>query len=123
MKFKVRSKEDGGVLDFDSFGQVEQAWLLGLIDPEDELLEEGKTVWRKAGAVPLLVSARRSGDEVWKGTWFAWTLIGVIGGTVALVLLGAPGLTSKAIGVVVAFIFAGLMIKVSQDAWQRRKPH
>ena len=82
MKYRVRSKE--GELEYESFGQVEKAWLMGLIDPSDELLEEGHTKWRRADSIPLLVSARRSGDQVWMGTWFLWTLFGVIGGSMAL---------------------------------------
>lgn len=122
MKYKVRTK-DGGLLDFESFGQVEQAWLLGLIEPNDEVLEEGKTVWRKAGAIPLLAKATRSGDEVWKGTWFAWTLIGVVGGTISLALLNADTMKAKIAGIVVAMLVVGVMGKVTVNAYARRKPH
>lgn len=119
MKYKVRTK-DGGELDYESFGQVEQAWLLGLIDPDDELLEEGKTLWRKAGSIPLLVNARRSGDQVWVGTWFAWVCLGVAGGTVALVLFHRHNWVG---GMIVAFIVAGLMVRITVNAYARRKPH
>ena len=121
MKFRVRSKD--GELEYSSFGQVEQAWLMGLIDPEDELLEEGHTTWRKARTFPLLVNARRSGEQVWVGTWFAWTLIGVAGGTIALVLLNSSDWARRGAGVVVAFVVAGLMLKVTMNAHARRKPH
>ncbi|GMU62777.1 MAG: hypothetical protein AMXMBFR34_45400 [Myxococcaceae bacterium] len=121
MKYRVRSKE--GELEYESFGQVEKAWLLGLIDPEDEILEEGHERWRKANTFPLLANARRSGEQVWVGTWFIWTLIGVAGGTVALWLLRGESLREKGIGLVVAFITAGLMLKVTMNAYARRKPH
>jgi hypothetical protein len=121
MKYRVRSKE--GELEYSSFGQVEQAWLLGLIDPDDEILEQGQTKWRKANSIPLLVNARRSGEQVWVGTWFVWTLIGVVGGTIALVLLNSAEMTQKIGGVVVAFVVGGLMIKVTMNAYERRKPH
>lgn len=122
MRYRVRTR-DGGELDYASFGQVEQAWLLGLIDPDDELLEEGKSRWRKAGSIPLLVSARRSSEQVWRGTWFFWTLIGIIGATVGLALLGREEFELKVAGVVVAFGIASLMVHVSVRAWERRKPH
>ncbi len=122
MRYRVRTR-DGGELDYASFGQVEQAWLMGLIDPDDELLEEGKTRWRKAGSIPLLVSARRSSEQVWRGTWFLWTLIGIFGATVGLTLLSKKELEFKIAGVVVAFGVASLMAHISVKAWERRKPH
>jgi hypothetical protein len=122
MKYRVRTR-DGGELDYTSFGQVEQAWLMGLIEPDDEVLEEGKTRWRKAGSIPLLISARRSSEQVWAGSWFLWTLIGIFGATVGLGLLSQKELEYKAAGAVVAFGIASLMIHVSVKAWDRRKPH
>lgn len=122
MRYRIRTK-DGGELDYASFGQVEQAWLLGLIDPEDEVLEEGKTKWRRAGSIPLLVSARRTSEQVWRGTWFLWTLIGLVGATVGLSLLSKPGLEFKVAGLVVTFGVASLMVHVTVKAWDRRKPH
>lgn len=122
MKYRVRTR-DGGELDYTSFGQVEQAWLMGLIEPDDEVLEEGKTRWRKAGSIPLLISARRSSEQVWAGSWFLWTLIGIFGATIGLGLLSQSELEYKAAGAVVAFGVASLMIHVSVKAWDRRKPH
>lgn len=138
MKFRVRPKDGTGELEYSSFGQVEQAWLLGLIEPDDELLEEGKTTWRKANSFPLLVRARRSGDQVWLGTWFAWVVLGVTFGTIALILLTAKpfhldlgGGTAidlspaqmKVAGMVLAFLVVGVMLKVTTNAHQRSKPH
>lgn len=122
MRYRVRTR-DGGELDYASFGQVEQAWLMGLIDPDDELLEEGRSRWRKAGSIPLLISARRSSEQVWRGTWFLWTLIGIIGATVGLGLLSREELEFKVAGVLVAFGIASLMVHVTVRAWERRKPH
>src|ERR1700716_1946366 len=53
VKFWVRNQE--GDLIFESFGAVEQAWLQGLVGPEDEILEDGASKWRKAKTFPLLV--------------------------------------------------------------------
>ena len=122
MKYRVRTK-DGGELDYVSFGQVEQAWLLGLIEPDDMVFEEGKARGRRAGDIPLLVTARRSSEQVWVGSWFLWTLIGIFGATAGLALLGHPSIEAKAAGVAVVFGVASLMIHVSAKAWQRRKPH
>lgn len=122
MRYRVRTR-DGGELDYASFGQVEQAWLLGLIDPDDEVLEEGKSRWRKASSIPLLVSARRSSEQVWQGTWFGWVLLWIAGATVAIVLISQKRLDYVMAGAVLAFAIASLMIRVTVKAWERRKPH
>lgn len=121
MKYRVRNAD--GELEYSSFGQVEEAWLMGLIEPEDEILEEGKTLWRKANTFPLLVKARRSGDQVWRGTWFAWVIIGVVGGTIALWLLHEKDWMSRGIGLVIAVFVSVVMINVSKKAAERAKPH
>jgi len=118
MKYKVRNKD--GELEYLSFGQVEQAWLMGLIDPEDEVLEEGKTKWRKAGSIPLLVQARRSGEQVWMGTWFIWVLAGVIGGTIALYLFQTG---QYLFGFILAFAVASVMVHITWKSYQKQKPH
>jgi hypothetical protein len=121
MKYRVRSSD--GELEYSSFGEVEKAWNMGLIEPNDEVLEEGQTLWRKAGALPVLAAARRTGDQVWMGTWFLWVLLGVTVATVALMLLRAPSYTYKAAGVALAFADAGVMFFITQRAYQRAKPH
>lgn len=118
MKFRVRSKE--GELQYESFGQVEQAWLLGFIEPDDELLEEGHTKWRKARSYPLLMSARRSGEQVWVGSWFAWTVLGIMGASYALWQLH---LGNYVVGIIAAFVVGGVMTKVTVTAAKRSKPH
>jgi hypothetical protein len=118
MKFRVRSAE--GELDYESFGQVEQAWLMGLVEPSDELLEEGKTHWRRADSYPLLVRARRNGDEVWGGAWFLWALIGIAGATWALYLFQHQ---LWLWAMLVSFAVAVVLIRVTTNAQKRRNPH
>lgn len=118
MKYRVRNQE--GEIDFQSFGQLEQAWLMGLVEPSDEVLEDGKTLWRRADTIPLLAKARRHGDNVWGGAWFLWALIGVAGGTIALVLFHEKHYVA---GLITSFVVAGLMIKVTTNAQRRRDPH
>jgi hypothetical protein len=118
MKFRVKSTE--GELEFESFGQLEQAWLLGFVAPNDEVLEEGHEKWRKAGSIPLLVSARRSGEQVWVGKWFAWVLLGVTGATIAIVLLQNGYLLA---GIVAAIVVTLVMGKVTMNANRRARPH
>lgn len=118
MRYRVKTKE--GELHYESFGQVEQAWLLGFIEPDDELLEEGHTKWRKAKTFPLLMQARRSGEQVWVGSWFAWVVMGACAGTFALWQLNKG---NYVVGLIAAFIVGGVMFKVTVNAHKRSKPH
>ncbi len=118
MKFRVRTPE--GELEYQSFGEVEQAWLMGLVGPEDELLEDGKTTWRKASSFPLLVQARRTGEQAWGGSWFLWTVIGILLGSAALWLIKAGEyLYGGTLGIATAMV----MIHVTVRASARSRPH
>ena len=121
MKYWVRNQD--GELEYSSFGQIEEAWLLGLVEPDDEIKEEGWEKWRKASSFPTLARARRSGEQVWRGTWFAWVMLGVVGGTYALYKMQQKELMDKGIGLVVAVAVAILLIQVARRAAERTKPH
>ncbi len=121
MKFTIRNQD--GQLEYQSFGQVEQAWLMGFVEPSDEILEEGKTMWRRADSFPLLAKARRHGDDVWNGSWFLWVVIGVVGGTIALTLMASKDWVLKAGGLALGFAIAVVMVNVTIKAQRRRKPH
>jgi hypothetical protein len=56
---KYTVKNSDGQLTYGSMEEVKTAYVLGLVEPEDEVLEDGSTMWRKAGAIPLLVTARK----------------------------------------------------------------
>ncbi|MBK7860263.1 MAG: hypothetical protein IPJ65_16945 [Archangiaceae bacterium] len=118
MKFLVRTPE--GELEFQSFGEVERAWLMGLVGPDDELLEDGKTKWRKASSFPLLMKARRTGEQAWGGAWFLWTVIGVMLGSCTLWLIRAG---QNLLGGLLGLMTAMVMIHVSVRAAKRAKPH
>ncbi len=121
MKYRVRNKD--GELEYSSFGQIEEAWLLGLVEPDDEIKEEGWEHWRKASTFPTLTRARRTGEQVWRGTWFAWVMLGVVGGTYALYKMQQKDLVDKGVGLVVAVAVALVIIQVSRRAFERTKPH
>jgi hypothetical protein len=121
VKYKVRSK--GGELEFSSFGEVERFWLMGLIEPDDEVLEEGKTVWRKAGTIPLLANARRTGEQAWGGAWALFALIGILGGSIALYLLRGDTMEQQIAGGLVALVTAAITIQINLKAFRRSKPH
>ncbi len=118
MKFTVRTQE--GTLEFGTFGQVELAWLQGLVGPDDDVLEEGTNRWRKAGSIPLLAQARRHGDQIWGGSQPAWMAIGVILSSIALYLI-VQG--HHLIGAALAVLVATLLFRVTMSAFKRIKPH
>ena len=133
MRYRVRTPE--GELSYESFGEVERAYLSGLVDPEDEVLEEGTTRWRKAGAIPTLAKARRSGNQVWGGTQMIWILIFISLGSVALYLLGKGWAAQHtqplmdvmihywAPGGLLAIVLGTLLTTITYRAQKRTRPH
>jgi hypothetical protein len=117
MRYTVRTQE--GELTFNSFGEVERAFLQGLVDPEDEIREEGASTWRKASSIPLLVQARRRGDAVWGGTQAAWIMIAVIFGSIALYMIAKGRI---ALGLGLAVILSLLLTRVTYRAFKRTRP-
>jgi hypothetical protein len=53
MPYRVRTKD--GELLYPTIAELSQAWQLGMVDAEDEVLEVGKEKWRQAGSLPFLV--------------------------------------------------------------------
>jgi hypothetical protein len=118
MKYQVRNEY--GQLTFESFGAVEQAWLQGLVGPEDEVLEEGSTRWRKAGTIPLLVQARRKADAAWGGTQGLWIVTAIFFGSTALYLV-VKG--HWVMGLALALGLTFLLTRVTYRAFTRTRPH
>ncbi len=119
MKQTVRSK-DGGELTYGSFGEVERAWSMGFVEPDDEILEEGQTKWRRAGSIPVLVNARRQGDQVWGGSQAALVVIGVLVASFALYLIGKGQYLYGGLLTVVVILVTGRMMT---QAAKRTRPH
>jgi hypothetical protein len=121
----VRTPE--GELTFQSFGEVERAYLQGLVDPEDELLEEGTTKWRKANTFPLLVQARRHGNAVWEGTQMAWMVVTMVVGSTAMYLIfkgiAKENWLQTSIGFLLAITLGVLLTRVTMKAFKRTRPH
>ena len=117
MKYTVRTKE--GELQYGSFGEVERAWLMGLVEPDDELLEEGHTKWRRADSYPVLLRARRTGEQAWGGAWFLWAVFAILLGSLALYLLKQG---QYLLGLGTAFAVVSVMFSVTRRAFRRAKP-
>lgn len=116
MRYRVRTPE--GELEYENLRQVEQAYLAGLVEPEDEVLEEGGTLWRKASTLPNLARARRSTSAKSHRTQSLIILIAVVLGVLSLVLVwNGQGLLALlgALGVI------SLLWRVTYDAFRRKR--
>jgi len=61
VKYTVRNKD--GELTYGSLEEVKTAFVIGLIEPDDEVIEEGAKLARKASSIPLLVTAKKVTHE------------------------------------------------------------
>lgn len=117
MRYRVRTPE--GELEYESILHVEQAYAAGLVDPEDEVLEEGGTLWRKASTLPNLARARRPPKS--KSTTRKQSLIiliaVVLGINSLLLVWSGKGL----FGLLVAMIVVSLLWQVTVNAFRRKR--
>jgi hypothetical protein len=117
MRYRVRTPD--GELEYESILHVEQAYVAGLVDPEDEVLEEGGTLWRKASTLPNLARARRpASSKSTNRTQSLIILIAVVLGVFSLLLVwSGRGLLALlgALGVI------SLLWRVTYDAFRRKR--
>ncbi len=119
MKYTVKNRD--GELTYGSLEEVKTAYVLGLIEAEDDVREEAATVWRKAGAIPLLITARKvTIDRVQSRVLLAWTAGAIVAAIVyfTLIIKGFfPGFLAVLMGIPVA----ALLFKVTTLAAKRPK--
>jgi len=117
MRYRVRTPE--GELEYESILHVEQAYIAGLVDPEDEVLEEGGTLWRKASTLPNLARAKRpTSSKSTSRKQLLVILIAVVLGINSLLLLwNNQGL----FGLLVALIVVSLLWQVTIKAFRRKR--
>jgi hypothetical protein len=116
MRYRVRTPH--GELEYPSLGDVEQAYVAGLIDPDDEVLEEGGSLWRKAATLPALVraQARRTGSKASGRAQVAVILVAVVLGIFALgLVISGRGL----FGLLLSIVVASLLFRVTMNAFKR----
>jgi hypothetical protein len=85
MRYRVRTPE--GELEYESILHVEQAYVAGLVAPEDEVLEEGGTLWRKAATIPNLARARKTTPTAFDRNQLLTIGLAVVLGICALMLV------------------------------------
>jgi hypothetical protein len=117
MRYRVRTPE--GELEYESILHVEQAYLAGLVEPDDEVLEEGGTLWRKASTLPNLARARRpASSKSTHRTQSVIILIAVVLGLFSLLLVWSGRGLFALLG---AFAVISLLWRVTYDAFRRKR--
>jgi hypothetical protein len=123
MKYRVRNGD--GELEYESMKQLEDASRMGFVDPDDELLREGETEWKKVSTIASLTKGKRSGPSVFRSALTYWIAAAIGAGLFALWALAHGNTDDKADlyaeGITAAFVSAVILIKVTVDAQKRRR--
>ena len=117
MKYTVKNKD--GELTYGSLEEVKTAYVLGLIDADDDILEDGAKLARKAGAIPLLITARKV--RVHQGQ--SNTLRGWIFGALVLSIIGFYLLVTNSwlLGGLAMVVVASMLFRITALASRRKK--
>ena len=119
MKYTVKNKD--GELTYQSLEEVKTAYVLGLVEAEDDVLEAGATLPRKAGAIPLLVTARKVNvDRGQSRVMLGWTAVAVVASIIYFFLI-VKSFISGYFAVLMGFPVALLLIRVTTLAAKKPK--
>jgi hypothetical protein len=125
MGYRVRTPD--GELGFPTLLDVEQAYTQGLVGPEDEVLEDGHSKWRKASSIPALARVRPVTRSPARRNQVLTIAAAVALGFWALMLLVSdtwPAIPSglwerRALGIVLALVMSTLLTRVTAKAFKR----
>jgi hypothetical protein len=120
MRYRVRTQE--GELDYESLGQLEQACVQGLVEPEDEVLEEGQGTWRKVASIPALARVKAASPRLGERAQVVTILAVVLLGVGALVLLFGESARYRLLGLTLALLITALLSRVTLKAFRRPPP-
>jgi hypothetical protein len=115
MRYRVRTPD--GELEYPSLRDVEQAYVQGLVDPQDEVLEEGGTLWRKAETLPSLVRARRTSSSTAVREQTLTVVVAVVLCVAALYLYATNRGLPWVLGI--ALIVVSMVTRVMMKAFRR----
>ena len=115
MRYHVRTPE--GELAYTSFREVELAYMQGLVGPEDEVREDGQTLWRKASSIPLLVQARPQERLKSERTQLFAIGVAVVLGIFSFLLL----MSGSMIGILLALLTSAILMRVMYSAFKPPK--
>lgn len=124
MGYRVRTPE--GELGYPTMLDVEQAYTQGLVGPDDEVLEDGQTKWRRASSIPALARARPTRSPA-RRKQVLTVAAAVALGLWALMLLVSdawPAIPKdpwqrRALGIVLALVMSTLLTRVTAKAFKR----
>lgn len=118
MAYRVRTPD--GELVFPSLGDIERAYVQGLVDPDDEVREDGAEKWRKASSLPVLAQAKKpqSGKAARAQTF---TVLGAVTLGVGALLVMVLGRTPEVrmMGIALALVVSGILMRVTFKAYKR----
>lgn len=66
-RYLVRS--EGGELRYDTLLHLEQAYLTGMVSPDDEVSVEGSGVWKRVSELPQLANVKHVESRMRGGYW------------------------------------------------------
>lgn len=112
MRYTVRSSD--GEISFGNYLEMEQAWLAGLVDPDDEIHEEGKQGWYKARTHPFLVKARPPRTPA-SGSFLPWIVASLATAAGALfAFLRGYWLAALLLALILSALLSGLTYKAAR---------
>jgi hypothetical protein len=117
MRYRVRTPD--GELDYLSFRDVELAYMQGLVGPDDEVREEGQTLWRKASSIPVLARARPPSQGLTLRTQGVAVVGALLLALCALLLITSDSWTRRGLGIVLALVTSALLTRVTYRAFKR----
>jgi hypothetical protein len=117
MRYRVRTPD--GELGYSTLRDIEVAYAQGLVGPEDEVLEEGHTTWRKASSIPTLARARPPAKGLSNRGQLLGVVIAVALGICALVLITSDSSTRRGLGFVLALATGVVLMRVTTKAFKR----
>ncbi|MBZ4333820.1 hypothetical protein [Corallococcus sp. AS-1-12] len=122
MAYRVRTPD--GELMFPTLGDIERAYVQGLVDPDDEVREDGAETWRKASSLPVLARAKKPHARDTSRRAQTLTVAGAVAaGVLALVLLfTGTNWNIRMMGIALALVVSGLLTRVTFKAYKRPPP-
>lgn len=118
MGYRVRTPD--GELAYPTLRDVEVAYTQGLVDPTDEVLEDGHTTWRKAASIPALARARPPSTGFMGRAQKVGVVTAVVLGAAALKLILSEEWGRRGAGIVLALVMSVVLMWLTASAARRR---